>query len=246
MLNRSPRLPFRLKRLHPLHRPWSNRHRSRCLRLQQTRRQHPPACATFWLNYPPDPIAEEVAEQLPVLTREIDARLRETRKIVAQRASLEILVGLESEWRRLRRNLSGWTRDLTNRATWLEHQIAELDQLEKTWEQTLDAAKSSNTPPQVLHRIEAVIAQIGQAREAVKKQRARVLTPQNRVAGQEARIADALRLIRQAREDVLNRLFVKDSPTIWSTEVRSHAPQDLLEETRTSFLHTMDDPACLR
>jgi hypothetical protein len=131
MLNRSPRLPFRLKRLHPLHRPWSNRHRSRCLRLQQTRRQHPPACATFWLNYPPDPIAEEVAEQLPVLTREIDARLRETRKIVAQRASLEILVGLESEWRRLRRNLSGWTRDLTNRATWLEHQIAELDELER-------------------------------------------------------------------------------------------------------------------
>jgi len=100
----------------------------------------------------PDPIAEEVAEQLPVLTREIDARLRETRKIVAQRASLEILVGLESEWRRLRRNLSGWTRDLTNRATWLEHQIAELDELEKTWEQTLDAAKSSNAPPEVFHR----------------------------------------------------------------------------------------------
>jgi hypothetical protein len=61
------------------------------------------------------------------------------------------------------------------------------------------------------------------------------LTLQNRVAGQEARIADALRLISQAREDVLNRLFVKDSPAIWSTEVRSHAPQDLLEETRTSF-----------
>jgi potassium-dependent mechanosensitive channel len=183
----------------------------------------------------PDPIAEEVAEQLPVLTREIDTRFRETRKIVAQRASLEILIGLEAEWRRLRRNLSGWTRDLTNRATWLEHQIAELDELEKTWEQTLDAAKSSNAPPEVLHRIEAVIAQIGQVREAVKKQRARVLTLQNRVAGQEARIADALRLIRQAREDVLNRLFVKDSPAIWSTEVRSHAPQDLLEETRTSF-----------
>ena len=103
-----------------------------------------------------------------MLTREIDARLRETRKIVAQRASLEILVGLESEWRRLRRNLSGWTRDLTNRATWLEHQIAELDELEKTWEQTLDAAKSSNAPPEVLHRIEAVIAQIGQVEKRSK------------------------------------------------------------------------------
>ena len=32
----------------------------------------------------PEPITEEVAQQLPVRTREIDARLRESRKIVAR------------------------------------------------------------------------------------------------------------------------------------------------------------------
>jgi potassium-dependent mechanosensitive channel len=182
-----------------------------------------------------DPITEEVAQQLPVLTREIDARLRESRKIVAQRPSLDILIGIEAEWRRLRRNLSGWTRDLTNRATRLEREIAHLDELRKTWEQTLDAAKDANTPPEVVRRIEAVTTQIKQARDAIDKQRARVLTMQSRVAAQDARITDALTSIQQAREDVFDRLFVKDSPPIWNVELHSGAPQEVLEETRNSL-----------
>ena len=39
--------------------------------------------------------------------------------------TLDILIGIEAEWRRLRRSLSGWTRDLTNRATRLEREIAQ-------------------------------------------------------------------------------------------------------------------------
>ena len=76
------------------------------------------------------------AQQLPVITREIDGRLRETRKIVAQKPSLEILAGLESEWRRVRNNLSDWTRELTRRVTQLERDRAQLEELTKTWEQT--------------------------------------------------------------------------------------------------------------
>ncbi|MGH8513432.1 MAG: hypothetical protein ACREV8_05740, partial [Gammaproteobacteria bacterium] len=180
-------------------------------------------------------IAETVAEQLPLLTREIDARLRESRRIIAQRPSVEILVGIDAEWRRLRRNLSAWIEDLTNRATHLEREIAGLDELGKTWEQTLEGARNSNAPPEVLRRIEAVITQIKQARQTIDKQRARVLTMQTRVALQDARVADALTSIRQAREDVLNRLFVRDSPAIWSAELRSRALQDVLEETRSSL-----------
>jgi small-conductance mechanosensitive channel len=182
-----------------------------------------------------DPITQDVAKQLPVLTREIDARLRESRKIVAQRPSLEILVRLQGDWRRLRGNLSGWTRDLTSRVTRLDREIAELDELRMTWEQTLDAAKDSNAPLEVLRRVEAVINGIRQTREAVDRQRAQALAMQNRVAAQDARIADALTSIRQAREDVLNRLFVKDSPAIWSAEVRSRLGQDIGEESRSSF-----------
>src|SRR5262249_20322139 len=170
-----------------------------------------------------------------ILTREIDARLRESRRIIAQRPSVEILVTIEAEWRRLRRNLSGWTADLTSRATRIERQIAVVDELEKTWEQTLNAAKSSNAPTEVLRRIEAVITQIKQARETIDKQRAGVLTMQSRAGLQDARIADALTSIQQGREDVLKRLFVRDGPAIWSAELRSSATQDVLEETSSSL-----------
>src|SRR5262249_40173416 len=77
--------------------------------------------------------------------------------------------------------------------------------------------------------------QIKQARETIDKQRAGVLTMQSRVALQDTRIADALTSIRQGREDVLRRLFVRDGPAIWSAELRSSAPQDVLEVTSSSL-----------
>lgn len=183
----------------------------------------------------PDPVRETVTGQLPVLTREINARLPETRRIIAQRPSVEILGRIEAEWRRLRRNLSGWTADLTARATRIEREIVVVDGLGKTWNETRETVKKAGAPPEVLRRIEAVVAQIQQSRKAIEELRARVLTLQSRVAVQDARIADILTSIKQAREDVLNRLFVKDSPAIWNAELRSHTLQDVLEETQRSL-----------
>jgi small-conductance mechanosensitive channel len=183
----------------------------------------------------PDPITESVTRQLPVLTREIAARLPESRRIIAQRPSVEILGSVEAEWRRLRRNLSSWTADLTTRAARIEREIAVVDGLGKTWNETREAAKKADAPPEVLRRIDAVIEQIQQSRKAIEELRARVLTLQSRVAVQDTRIADILTSIRQAREDVLNRLFVKDGPAIWNAELRSHTLQNVLEETQRSL-----------
>jgi small-conductance mechanosensitive channel len=182
-----------------------------------------------------DRLTNVAAQQLPVITREIDARLRETRKIVAQKASLEILAGLESEWRRVRNNLSDWTRDLTRRVTQLERDRAQLEELAKTWEQTLESANKETAPADIIQRIEGVIAEIEQARSAIELQRAQTLTLQNRVALQDGRTTDALELIRQAHEDILNRLFVKDSAPVWSGAAHSRTPQDYEQESRSSL-----------
>ena len=182
-----------------------------------------------------DRTTEIIAEQLPALTREIDARLRENWKIIAQRPSIEMLANIEAGLRRHRRNLSGWMRALTSRVSQVEGETAELDELENTWKQTSQAARASNSPPEVLRRIEAVITGISQARESLNKHGARALTVQNRVAAQNSRIADALRSVARSREDVLNRLFIKDGPPIWTSTVESTTRQNLQEEIRTSF-----------
>jgi potassium-dependent mechanosensitive channel len=182
-----------------------------------------------------DRTTEAASEELPVLTREIDARRRDSTKIVAQRPALDMLDNLEADWRPLRRNLAGWTRDLMTRVSRLESQIAQLDEFDKTWQQTLAPATNSDAPPDLLNRMQAVIAGIKQTHEALDKERARILTLQNRVAMQDARIAEALTSIANARENVFDRLFVQDSPPIWSSEVRPRTARDLEEESRSSF-----------
>ncbi|HEX9445932.1 MAG TPA: mechanosensitive ion channel domain-containing protein [Candidatus Binatia bacterium] len=181
-----------------------------------------------------DRSAETVAGELPALTREIDARLRESKKIAAQRPSLEMLQRLETDWLRLRAGLGEWGRALTSRLGRIERQLGQLDELAGTWERTRVAA--AGAPTELVRRVDGVVAAARQARGAFEKQRALALTMQNRVAVQDARVADALGSIAEARGDVIDRLFVKDSPAIWSVEVRAHAPRDLLEESRVSFV----------
>ena len=180
-----------------------------------------------------DHSAETVAQQLPAISREIDGRLRESRKIVAQLPSIEVLRGLEGEWSRLRHELAELNRDLTGRINELQRYLAQLDDLVKTWDQTLAAAKDANAPPEVVSRTETVIVDIRQAREAADKQRGHALTMQSRVGVQDSRIATVLSSIGQARENALSRVFLRDSPPIWNPAVRS--AQNLQEESWSSF-----------
>ncbi len=184
-------------------------------------------------NVVSDRTSENVAQRIPTLTREIDARLRETRNIIGQRPAIEILSTLRAEWQRLRREVSAFNYDLSSRATDLEHEIDDIDQVQGVWTQTLNAATTSNAPAEVVRRIRQVVGEITEARQAVANDRATTLTTQTRLAAQDSRITDAIALIMRARDRTLTRLFTRDSPPIWGSQVRS--PQDLQAESLTSF-----------
>lgn len=198
-----------------------------------------------------DQITATVNDELPLLTREIDARLDENNKILNSRPSLETLRNLEEGWKNLGEKLPGWKRGLTSRAAELDRELTHLTQLEQSWSLTLEQAQgaetpdaqpqtgevssSSATPPEILQRMQTVIAAIKQTRAKVERRRTQILTLQNRVAEQEARINEAITAIKQVREQTVNQLFVKDSPPIWSAEVRARAEQNLVNDSRASF-----------
>ena len=197
-----------------------------------------------------DQITATVDAELPVLMREIDGRLDENEKILNSRPSLETLKNLETEWKDLTEKLIVWRRDLTTRATSLDREITRLRQLDQTWRKTLAEVEGTQTPPgegdqpetaravtppEILQRMRSVIAAIKQTRDATEERRAQVLTLQSRVAEQDARIAEALASVRQVRDETINRLFVKDSPPIWSAQVWSRAGQNLLQDSQNSF-----------
>jgi len=176
--------------------------------------------------------ASKVGGELPALAREIDARLRENRRIVAQRPPLEMVRTLEGGWRHLRETLSEWTRELGRSASRLDRDLAQLGELEKTWIATREAAGAET--PEVAARIDAQVAAIRRTREVVERERSQVLAMQGRIAAQDARAVEAVTTLRQAREEAVRRLFVKDSPAIWSPDFRSRGTS-LDEEARLSF-----------
>jgi small-conductance mechanosensitive channel len=184
-------------------------------------------------NVASDRTSENVLQRIPALTREIDARMRETRNIIGQRPAIEILGTLRAEWQRLRREVSAFNHDLSGRATYLERDIEEIDQVQGVWTQTLNAAAISDAPAEVVSRIRKVVGEIAHVRQAVANDRATTLTTQTRLAAQDARIIDALALITRARERTLTRLLTRDSPPIWESQIRT--PQNLQAESLTSF-----------
>lgn len=202
-----------------------------------------------------DQVAATIENELSLLKREIDARIVENEKILNARPSLETLRNLETDWQTLADKIAGWKRDLTTRATALDREINRLTQMEQTWSATLSRTQSSQTsanessateesqtgtnqsaPQEIIQRMTAVIASIKQTRSQIEARRAQILTLQNRVAEQDTRIADALTFVGQVRDETINRLFIKDSPAIWSSEVRSRAGQNLLHDSQSSFV----------
>ena len=182
-----------------------------------------------------DGTTQAVARQLPRLTREIDGRLRESRKILGQSPSIETLLGLEGEWLRLRRELAELNATLTGRDHDLERYLAQIDQFTRVWNATLAAAKEESAPPEILERIDAVMRELQRGRAAVETERSRTLLIQSRMGVQDARVAEMLRALRRAVEQVLDRLFVRDGVPLWSGAVFSPGAQELQEEGLNAF-----------
>ncbi|MDQ6859882.1 MAG: mechanosensitive ion channel [Verrucomicrobiota bacterium] len=176
-----------------------------------------------------------ISQELPATTREIDARLDETKRMLAPGVPLETLRDLETRWQRMADQLAAWSRDLTERATFLDRQLSQLPDLRTTWRSTLELARTSDAPPELTERVDRVLKGIDASEAALQKGRATVLTLQTRVAEQTQRVQGAMRSLKAAQSAAVNRLWVQDSPPMWSPEVRNAATAALVRESQVSL-----------
>jgi small-conductance mechanosensitive channel len=163
-----------------------------------------------------EPSTEMIERDLPVLTEEINARLEETAKTVEGATSLDNLRSFEADWRALTRRLPDWNNDLTLRARKLEDDLRRLDDLRTRWEQTREVLSTTETPPEILARVDEIIRSAAETRRLIIAEQARAVTMQNRVAEQQKRVDEALKTIAARREALVGQLLVRDSPPIWS------------------------------
>ena len=180
-------------------------------------------------------IVDNTTRELAATTKEIGAFELETRRILRPGVPLETLSEFETRWQKLADQLTASGRQLTDRATALESDLAQMLAMRTTWKATLEFARQSNAPPEVVQRINRVLQGIDASEEMLQNRRASVLTLQTRVAEQTQRANSALRSIRSAQSAAVNRLWLQDSPPIWSPEVRTAAAQSLGRDSQVSL-----------
>jgi hypothetical protein len=162
--------------------------------------------------------ADVIARTLSDLTSEIDPTIGEDTRLLRASPSLDMLYRIKLTWQNFDDKLSALARELTQRAISLGEVLAGLNQLNKTWQQTLQSAKQPDAPPPVLQSVQSVVDSIERTRQATESCRAQVLTLQNRLFEKETRVRRALSSVQQSQIRALKSLLVRDSPPIWSGE----------------------------
>ena len=126
--------------------------------------------------------ADAIAGSLSNLISELDPRMIEDTRLLSASPALEMLYRIKLTWQNFSDSLSASDRELTQFATSLEEKLASLDQLNKTWQTTLQSAKEPDTPPQVLQSIQSVVDSVEQTRRAAESGRSLVLTVRSRLS----------------------------------------------------------------
>jgi small-conductance mechanosensitive channel len=178
---------------------------------------------------------DAIEAALPPLVREIDARAREDRSILAQRPSLELLRDLDGRWQDLRARLAADSERLKTILAGLDRELENLDGLEPTWLATLAAARQENAPAELLRRVQSVLADIAQARKNLTAQRTSALRIQGRVADLDQQANEALYANRRARDATVERMFSRDSAPLWYPNWRLDAAERISSAAAQTF-----------
>jgi potassium efflux system protein len=158
----------------------------------------------------------QLSRSLPGVAGEIERRKSEDDKLLQAGPSLSTLRTMRAAWQMLADSLTAPTQTLADRVSQLDANEAELAAMTQKWQATFASAKSSEAPADILNRINAVLDGIQQATKAIATQRTQILSAQNDVAGQNARVTTEMAAIGKARASAVNLLFVRDSEPIWN------------------------------
>lgn len=188
-----------------------------------------------------DSMVGVIESQFPSLIGQIDDQINETNQVISARPSLETLRETRGKWSSARDQLPTWRRELNTRAAKIEQQIKELDKYRDTWQSTRGALDQTAVPGEVSGRVDAALAAIARTRAQIEARRVQILSLQNRVSEQEARVTAAINLLSQSREAVVNSLFVRDSAPIWSANEKFHTNDEMVNASRLTFAGQIED-----
>ncbi|MGA2552567.1 MAG: mechanosensitive ion channel domain-containing protein [Burkholderiaceae bacterium] len=187
---------------------------------------------------------EFAADDLDAALQVNSVRIREARRLLNARPSLETLRGLESGWQGDLKNITSMTHELTRRATTYDSRLDELSKLSAIWQATGKAASAAGAPQEVNDRIDETIKAIAKTRALIESRRTRVLALQSKAADLAMRIDQTRDSIADESRRAVGRLVLRDSQPMWRAAFWQALSQSSLiagQDSATSPLAAMKD-----
>ena len=166
----------------------------------------------------PDQVLQQVGDELPKLTAQIEQRTADGAAQPSSTATLNSLQTLQADWQSLSDRLDSEQKSLSARVNELDQRLWTLTQMDATWKATLDSARAAKAPPEIMAQINQVRAGIAAALKKVQDHQAPLYAMQSRVASQQAAVKTALDAMNRGLDAARQQILEQNRPALWNPE----------------------------
>jgi potassium-dependent mechanosensitive channel len=174
-------------------------------------------------KFAPSDEIRDIKRSLLGLSQQIDLDFTDTSAILGNQPPLETLKVQHALWQRWHQQISAGLTLLAQRAAVLREALGRLASLRETWILTRDNALTQGAPASIRQRIETSLAAIEAVQSQLKIQEEEALGLQGELARELARCDETLAQVSKAQESVVEGIFARENPSIWSTDLWDHA-----------------------
>lgn len=179
-----------------------------------------------------DPVSA-LMPPLDAIAKSADEKLYEFQPAQLRTLPIMRVESLERHWVFDARRLARWQADLRQATAWYASDAAELLRRRDAWQAIKSSASAASLPPALADRVDAVLAQLTGAAQALSGPLSRQADLEQRANAVEERIKAGQRSVAEAINDIDARLMRVDSPPLWDLGKTQDTSQDTM-----ALLHT--------
>lgn len=153
---------------------------------------------------------------LDAIAKSADEKLFEFQPAQLRTLPIMRVESLERHWLFDAHRLARWHTDLRQATSWYASDAAELYRRRAAWQAIKDSPAAVNLPPALAERIDAVLAQLNAAGQALSGPLSRQVELEQRANAIEERIKTGQRSVADAIDYIDSRLMRVDSPPLWA------------------------------
>ena len=182
----------------------------------------------------PDP-GNALTPALDAIAQSVDEKLYEFQPAQLRTLPIMRVESLERHWLFDARRLARWHADLRQATSWYANDAADLFRRRVAWQAVKDAPDAASLPPALADRVDAVLAQLSAAGQALSGPLSRQVELEQRANAVEERIKTGQRSVADAIDYIDARLMRVDSPPLWALGATQKAGENTMALLRTGL-----------